>query len=80
MVSRLCANSEAARDATTEKKIAELITNKSKITDSVEQLSVHPSRASGRTEEGVEIIGDFPFMLSLVEAFMGFSAESITQA
>jgi hypothetical protein len=24
-----------------------------------------------------EIIGNFPFMLSLVEAFLGFSAESI---
>jgi hypothetical protein len=24
------------------------------------------------------IIGDFPFMLSLVEAFLGFSAESIS--
>ena len=24
----------------------------------------------------MEIIGDFPFMLSLVEAFLGFSAES----
>jgi hypothetical protein len=31
---------------------------------------------SERTEEPVEIIGDFPFMLSLVEAFIGFSAES----
>jgi hypothetical protein len=29
-------------------------------------------RMNGRT---VEIIGDFPFMLSLVEAFLGFSAE-----
>jgi hypothetical protein len=30
-----------------------------------------------RTDGGaVEIIGDFPFMLSLVEAFLGFSAES----
>jgi hypothetical protein len=34
-----------------------------------EKLSVHPSRASGRTERMLE---DFPFMLSEVEAFFGF--------
>jgi len=46
--------------------------------DSAEKPSVHPSRASGRTE-AVEIIGDFPFMLSLVEAFIGFFSRIIEQ-
>jgi hypothetical protein len=44
--------------------------------NSAEKPSVHPSRASQpvlsltkeRTEEAVEIIGDFPFMLSLVKS------------
>jgi hypothetical protein len=40
--------------------------------DSAESLSVHPSR-SLRTNGGViEILGGFPFMLSRVEAFLGF--------
>jgi len=31
-----------------------------------------------RTNGGaIEMVGDFPFMLSLVEAFLGFSAESL---
>jgi hypothetical protein len=40
--------------------------------DSAEKPSVHPSRASGRTEERWKSFGVFPFMLSLVEAFIGF--------
>jgi hypothetical protein len=43
--------------------------------DSAEKL--RSSFESLRTNGGaVEIIGGFPFMLSLVEAFIGFSAES----
>ena len=40
--------------------------------DSAEKPSVHPS-SSLRTNGGaVETVGDFPFMLSPVEAFIGF--------
>jgi len=39
--------------------------------DSAEKPSVHPSRTWTNGGAG-EIIGDFPFMLSLVEAFIGF--------
>ena len=46
-------------------------------TDSAEKAYVHPSRAGPELGEGtnggvVEISEDFPFMLSLVEAFLGF--------
>ena len=40
--------------------------------DSAEKPSVHPSRASGRTVERLKSLEIFPFMLSLVEAFLGF--------
>ena len=33
--------------------------------DSAEKPSVHPSRASGRTEEPLKYLEIFPFMLSL---------------
>jgi len=48
------------------------------INDSAEKPCVHPS--SLRTNGGAsEIIGDFPFMLSLVEAFIGFFSRIINQ-
>jgi hypothetical protein len=48
--------------------------------DSAESLSVHPSRGLRVCTEFIEvtnggvteILGDFPFMLSRVEAFLGF--------
>jgi hypothetical protein len=44
--------------------------------DSAENPPFILRETSGRTVCSVEIIGDFPFMLSIVEAFLGFSAES----
>jgi len=40
--------------------------------DSAEKPSVHPSRASARTKQRLKSLENFPFMLSLVEAFIGF--------
>ncbi len=47
--------------------------------DSAEKLSVHPSRASGRTAERSKSLEIFPFMLSLSKHSWGFSAESISR-
>jgi hypothetical protein len=47
------------------------------IKDSAEKPTVHPSRTSGRTEERLKIIGDVPFMLSHVEACLGFFSRII---
>jgi hypothetical protein len=35
-------------------------------------LRARPEFIEGTNGAGVEIIGEFPFMLSLVEAFLGF--------
>jgi hypothetical protein len=35
-------------------------------------LRIPPFILGGRTDERLKIIGDVPFMLSLVEAFIGF--------
>jgi hypothetical protein len=48
------------------------------ISISAEKASVHPSRTSGRNGGAVEIIGNFPFMLSRVEAFLGFFSRIIS--
>jgi len=37
-----------------------------------ENTNFHTTRATTTNGGAVEIIGDFPFMLSLVEAFIGF--------
>ena len=37
----------------------------------LEKPSVHPSEGIRTNGGAVEILGDFPFMLSLVEAFIG---------
>ena len=38
-------------------------------------LRARPELIEGTNGGEIEIFGDFPFMLSLVEAFLGFSAE-----
>jgi hypothetical protein len=47
--------------------------------DSAEKPSVHPSRASGRTEEPL-IFGDFSVHAEPVEAFLGFFSRIQIQA
>jgi hypothetical protein len=42
-------------------------------------MRVCPEFIEGTNGGAVEIVGDFPFMLSIVEAFLGFSAESETK-
>jgi hypothetical protein len=46
------------------------------ILDSAEKPTVHPSRASGRTEEPLKSLEIFPFMLRLSKHSYGSSAES----